>query len=195
MNDDPRLDHASELWRSQPVNLSITLEKSLLKHQRARHIRVLMGVGFTLMVCWMAVPFADILSTTDTFLERFAMLLMFVGCGYLLSQAHDLIFQLAKERSADGLSRASVEHYRSELAKLRDFSSGRIFWTRYLMLVPPYVLYFIATAISSQSGTSLWYNPGIPIAISLAVIPLNLWGARRAQRRIDMLTSALNESQ
>jgi hypothetical protein len=194
MNDDPLLDHASELWRSQPVNLPVELEKGMRKHQRRARARVIVAIGFTLMVCGLAIPFAEIITNARTFLERFSMLLMFSGTGYLLSQLHDLMFQLAKEKSASDLSRASVEHYRKELSRLRDFSSGRIFWTRYLMLIPAYLLFFTSTALSHEGKLSLWYNPGLPILIALSAIPLNLLGAHKAQKRIDALTSALNDT-
>jgi hypothetical protein len=195
MTDESPTTDPRSLWRGQASKSPLTLETVQRRGEKMRRSAARVSVVMTAACVGLTVPFAFILGNTHTFLERFSMLLMFVGIGYLLSQVHRPWIEMRTE-SAGPLNpnSTSIEYYRSELARLRDFSSGRVFWSRYLMFIPGYVLYFTARTIAHPNAVQMkWVLIGA-LLISLAAIPLNLFGARGAQRKLDEVDRLLQEN-
>lgn len=195
MLDESPTNDPRSLWRGQASRSPLTLETVQRRGEKMRRSAARVAVVMTATCVGLTALFALILGNTHTFLERFSMLLMFVGIGYLLSQLHRPWIEMRTESGAPSKPNStSIEYYRSELARLRDFSSGRVFWSRYLMLIPGYVLYFIARTIAHPNAIQMqWMLVGV-LLISLAAIPMNLLGARRAQRKLDEVDRLLQEN-
>lgn len=198
MNDDSVVNDARVIWQSQPITLPIALEQCVLKFERLQRRRRRAALVLTAGCLGLAVPFAFMLAEIHSYLERIGMLLMFIGIGYLVRQLHDFWLNAPDRRvpgMGGGLDRASVDHYRSELERLRDFSRGGIFWSRYAMLIPGYLAFFTGLAIANPQLTAPKVTLAIAILASVAAIPLNLGGARRLQKKIDEINRILRENE
>ncbi len=90
---------------------------------------------------------------------------------------------------------ASMEAYRNELERQRDFHRGIWLWSRVVAMVPGYLLFCIAGAIvhpviaRQMAGIVLVY-----LILGVLAVPLNLRRARGYQRRIDELDALESEA-
>lgn len=103
---------------------------------------------------------------------------------------HDLsaVSSAWKERAGRPEPPASVDFYRVELGRQRDFQSGMQFLWRFLALIPGYVLFCVGRAIAAPDATAglAWVIVLLFVFLLLA-IPLNLGIAQKYQRQIEEL--------
>lgn len=195
MVDDSSADEARALWQGQPATKLLTLPQVQRRGERMRRTLRVTAVLMTVMCIGLTVPFAFILADTHTFVERLGALLMFVGIGYLLSQLHRPWIEMRTPSATPAKPNStSIEYYKSELERLRDFSTGRVFWSRYAMLFPGYLIYFVGRTVANPKDTEMKFVLIAALIISIAAIPLNLYGARGAQKKVDEVNRLLQEN-
>ncbi|HEV7428532.1 MAG TPA: hypothetical protein VGQ46_19420 [Thermoanaerobaculia bacterium] len=131
--------------------------------------------------CWMIVG----LNT----LQMTGAVLTICGVGYLAWQIRDNRFRALPVDASD-----TVEHFRCELARQRDFHRGLRFWLRLLVFVPGPLVFFAGFAQAHPEVAGIIRFQTITFAVlATAAIPLNLWIARRYQRQIDALARLQEE--
>jgi hypothetical protein len=81
---------------------------------------------------------------------------------------------------------ACTAFYRTELERQRDFHRGPSFWSRLVIGVPGYLLFFIGFAMAQpELARGLAAIAGTFIVLSILAVPLNLRLSRKYQRQID----------
>jgi hypothetical protein len=117
-------------------------------------------------------------------LQRIGSVLTVVGVAYLLIQ-----LRLRPARTMlDAGETESVQFYRAELERQRDFHRGGWLWSRAIAIIPGPVAFLVGFARAYPTlGTLIWLELAIlPLALVVGM-PLNLRLARQYQRRIDAL--------
>jgi hypothetical protein len=130
-------------------------------------------------------------------IQRIGALLTVLGMGYLVYQVR--LNQLQKREAGITVAKvgkeASVDFYRAELQRQRDFHCGIWFWSRLVMIVPGPLVFFVgfelaypvlATYIRWEAATFLFF--------AALAIPLNLRLARKYQKQIEELETLMKES-
>ena len=179
-------DQAAEPFKMSSDTLRIRLARLERKIQRTRRRRFAgYGVGLFLIAAFIK-NFLDF----PTILERVGAVLTILGTGYLMYQVHQI--QGRKGWSVlsgaqDG-NTASFAYYRAELSRMRDFHCGRLFWTRLAVFLPGPLVFSAGFTVAHPEllKSNIW-NVVFFLALGALAIPLNLWLARRYQRRIDEL--------
>ncbi len=178
-------DQATEPFKMSSEDIHNRLGKLEKKIQRARGRRFAgYGVGIFVIAAFIK-NFLDF----PSLLERIGAVLTIFGTGYLIYQLRQT--QGRKGWSAlsggDG-STTSFAYYRRELERMRDFHRGRLFWTRLVVLLPGPLVFCAGFTVAHPEllKSNLW-NGALLLTFATLAIPLNLWLARRYQRRIDEL--------
>jgi hypothetical protein len=123
-------------------------------------------------------------------LQMTGSVLTICGVSYLAWQIRANRFRALPIDASD-----TVEHFRRELARQRDFHRGSRFWSRLLGFVPGPLVFSAGFAQAHPEVAGIIRFQIITFAVlAIAAIPLNLRIARRYQRQIDAL-ARLQEKQ
>jgi hypothetical protein len=125
-----------------------------------------------------------------TLLERIGCLLTVLGAAYLIYEIYVNQQQIkAASASAEKMGTAnSIEFYRAELVRQRDFHSGIWFWSRLLIFTPGPLIFTVGFAIAHPARAGISHIDAIAFLVLIVLaIPLNLRVARRYQCQIDQL--------
>jgi hypothetical protein len=181
------MNEEQQLWQSQsegtgPMSID-ELRKRLQELERKMRARTRGGYlvcGFLVLasIWWMTL-------IPNAFNQIGSVLTVF-GVGVLAWQIHSV--RTRTNAAAESGTRASLEFYRDELRRQRDFHRGRSFWTRLLALIPGPILVLLGFHQANHNLAGMLIVEGITFALLLlAAIPLNLTLARRYQRQLDTL--------
>jgi hypothetical protein len=135
-----------------------------------------------------------------SFILIFPNTLQRVGSGLTVASALYMAYQLYERRnsklpSGAGLS-ACTAFYRKELERQRDFHRGICFWSRFVILVPGYILFCIGFAMAyPELARGLAAIAGGFIVLCILALPMNLKLSRKYQRQIDEVDALPKESQ
>lgn len=197
MTADTRPIDPRDIWqadgtgagRLSPGELRARIDR-LARTTRRRNYGALVVCAIVLAICvwlflWIGEPLA-----------RIGALLIVVGIGTIVFQvrANQGSEQAAVRRASQMGETASVEFYRADLERQRDFHSGRRLWTRLLLFAPGPLIFFagFARAHPEVAGT-IRLEAIAAVALLIAAVPLNLWLAHGYQRQLDQLNLLLKD--
>jgi hypothetical protein len=128
-------------------------------------------------------------------LQKVGAVLSIFGIGYLAWQIRQSRFRgAAAGQSGDT---ASLDHFRTELARQRDFHRGATFWSRMIAFAPGLLIFLVGFAQAQQAHPKvvriIHFEIISCVFFIIAAIPLNYWMARRYQRQIDELSRLQEE--
>lgn len=118
------------------------------------------------------------------------------GAGYILYQVR--LYHLNRKTAVANAARTgvavSVEFYRAELQRIRDFTCGLWLWSRALMILPGPLVFLIGLQVSFP-GIEPFVYAEIALFVILLVmaVPINLRISRKYQREIDQLNNLQTE--
>jgi hypothetical protein len=162
----------------------------LARTTRRRNYAALVVCGVVLAVCvWWFLWIDDPLA-------RVGSVLTAVGVGTIVFQvrANQMSEQAAVRRASQMGETASVEFYRADLERQRDFHRGRWLWPRLLLLAPGPQILFVGFARAHPEVAATIRLEALAAAILLlAAVPVNLWLAHGYQRQLDQLNRFLKE--
>jgi hypothetical protein len=164
--------------------------QQLARITRRRNYGALIVCAIVLAVCvwwflWIDDPIA-----------RIGSILTAAGIATIVFQvrANQRSEQAAARRASRMGETASVEFYRADLERQRDFHRGPWLWTRLLLLVPGPQMFFVGFARAHPEVAATIRLEAIAAAMLLvAAVPVNLWLANGYQRQIDQLNRFLKE--
>lgn len=130
----------------------------------------------------------------QTLMERIGSLLTALGAAYLVSEIYlnhrQTKASLASAKETAGTN--SIEIYRTELVRQRNFHNGIWFWSRLLIFTPGPLIFTIGFAIAHPALARISRIDAIAFLVLVVVaIPLNLRWARKYQCQIDELDKLL----
>jgi hypothetical protein len=174
-----------------PTNASISehsdipqATQKLAKIVRRRNVK---GYSASFVVMAAFTWYFFILSNT---IQRVGSLLTVLGAGYLVYQL--FLNQLQQRESAITLAKMgnapSLESYRVELRRQRDFHKGSRFWSRLLILIPGPMVFLVGLEITHPAFATFIRLEGLAFLLLAAIaVSLNLRKARLYQRQIEQL--------
>lgn len=178
-----------DVWQNQNLeSFRMTLDEirkknELLDGRIRRRNSIGYAIGFFEIV-W----FSIFVFIVPNLVHRIGYFLLALGCGYMVYQL--LLNQLQKRaaviRAAKMGNAASIEFYRAELERQRDFHRGSRFWSRLVMLALGPLLFFGFAIAHPQSDRFLWLVVSALLLVLLVrAVPLNLRRARKYQAQIN----------
>ena len=179
-----------ELWQGQasgsPPSVNDLQARIARLHRRTR-VRTYSGLAacgivFAGTIWW--------LTTVDDPLARTGAVMTAIGVLYMAAQAAAHRTGGRRAAGATDLGRtSSLDHHLGELARQRDFHSGRALWTRLLIFAPgPLVFAAGFSRARPEMAHSMWFQTALFVFLLMAAVPFNLRLARSFQRQIDELT-------
>jgi hypothetical protein len=125
-------------------------------------------------------------------IQRVGSLLTVLVAGYLVYQLCSN--QLQQRESAITLAKMgntpSLESYRVELQRQRDFHKGSRFWSRLLIMMPGPFIFLVGIEIAHPESATFIRLEGLAFLLLAAIaVPLNLRKAHQYQRQIELLDS------
>jgi hypothetical protein len=195
VTDQTKPDEAKELWQSQKLegrNMSVEqIRARVAKLGRIVRRRNLIG-GFACITVLLS--FSYFAMGSVNLLERTGSALTALGAAYIGIQ---LIRRKMGVRSVGTFrtqANPSVQFYRSELERQRDFHRGVWLWSRLLVLIPGPVLFLVGVANANPSQMKLMVLVAICMFTLLIIaIPRNLRLADQFQRELEDLDSSVGE--
>lgn len=193
MGDEFSPDDVRNAWQNNnlpPFRMSpAEIRKRIEQFDKMIRRRKLKGYG----VCVAAIAGNLVLFFTfSNLVARIGALLTAWGAGYILYQVR--LYHLNRKAAAATAARkgtvVSVEFYRAELQRLRDFTCGIWLWSRALMILPGPLVFMIGLQFS-YPGLELFIYAEMALFLTLLTIaiPLNLRISRKYQLEIDELES------
>jgi hypothetical protein len=188
-----KADDVQKIWQDQPLEgMTMSLKQvheRIEKLSRIVRRRNLIG-GFSCITVLLGFSyFFSVLNGANERIERIGAALTAVGAGYIMYQ---LVSGKMRRRSAiaENQAQASVDFYRSELQRQRDFHQGMWLWSRMLIFAPGPVIFLVGMAQTSPMGIkSALIEGAIVVALLIAAVPRNLRLAKGFQRELDALNS------
>jgi hypothetical protein len=133
-----------------------------------------------------------------SFILFFPNLMQRIGSGLTVVAMLFMMYQVLarRPREVPGETDASicVVAYRAELERQRDFHRSWWFWSRWVIMLPGFVLFCLgfSTAHPETASINHWTLFSF-VALAIAAIPLNLGLACKYQRQIDELDALPKE--
>jgi len=181
-------DDLKGLWKelaSNPVEVSPEdLRREAGKLRNFVRLRNAFVVG---VCCFIIVAYCVFAYRSPTTLERIGAVLSIAG-------AANVIVQFLRRRSRkmpESGAIESIHFYRTELERHRDFHRGKGIISWLLPLLPGPILFNVAFAVDRPMFAPIveLQMAGF-LVIAALVVPVNLWFARKYQRRIDALDAS-----
>jgi hypothetical protein len=178
--------HVTDLWQRQTAEgFRLTSEEIQMKLQTLESKLRARTRSAYLVSAFLIIGFSGI-----AFFER--DLLMRLGCAATIVAVGFLTFQAHRSRFGAGdapqMELPSLDSLRNELQRQRDFHRGKWFWSRFALLAPAGLLFYIAFARAHPELIRIIRFEIVSfVLILLAAIPLNLRLAKKYQRQIDEL--------
>lgn len=188
-SEDPR-----KLWREQPLegrSMSLKEVHSRIEKlgRQVRRRNLIGGIASITVLLGFAYFFSIVPDST----ERIGAALTVIGAGYLMYQL--ILVKMKERRTAESEAQveASVAFYRSELQRQRDFHQGIWFWSRLVVFTPgPFIFCIGLARVDPANVKIVVVEAALAAMLVIAAIPLNLRRARKYQREIDALDSAVS---
>jgi hypothetical protein len=198
MNGDNSPTNLQDVWQTQPQSsFELSPEKLHCLRKKLRRA-LLIRDGTAWLVCvfeifwfawalvWLPQPFI-----------RFASALVILGMAYLSGQIWlDQRSRTASRIRAEASGNVnSLDFFRSELERQREFHRGAWFWSRLAALTPGLLVFGIGGIVLYPWPDSLvgWSITGVTVLVVPLAIWMNLKNSKAYQRQIDRLDS-LRES-
>jgi hypothetical protein len=178
--------HVTDLWQQQTAEgFRLTSEEIQMKlHTLESRLRARTRGGY-LVGAFLIVAFGTWSVFEHDLLMRLGAAATIVAVAFLTVQVHRRRFRAV---DAPQMELPSVEYLRNELQRQRDFHRGKWFWSRFLLLAPAGLLFFIAFARAHPELIRIIRFEIVSfVLIILSAIPLNLRMAKKYQRQIDEL--------
>jgi len=191
MADEFSSEDVRDVWQKQDsesfrMSLDEIRKKSELLDSCIRRRNLIgLAIGF-FEVVWFSV-FVFIVPNLG---HRIGYFLLALGCGYLVYQffLNKLQKRAAVIRAGEMGNKVSIEFYRAELGRQRDFHRGSRFWSRLVMLALGPLVFFGLAIAHPQNDRFLWLVVSASLLLLLLrAVPLNLRRARKYQAQINEL--------
>jgi hypothetical protein len=180
-----------DVWQKQNsesfrMSLDEIRKRSELLDNRIRRRNLIgLAIGF-FEVVW----FSVFVFIVPNLVHRIGYFLLALGCGYLVYQL--LLNKLQKRatvvRAGEMGNKVSIEFYRAELGRQRDFHRGSRFWSRMVMLAIGPLVFFGFAIAHPQSDRFLWLVvSALLLLLLIRAVPLNLRRAQKYQAQIKEL--------
>jgi hypothetical protein len=162
----------------------IRKRSELLDNRIRRRNLIGLAIGF-----FEAVWFSVFVFIVPNLVHRIGYFLLVLGCGYLVYQLLlNKLQQAAVVRAGEMGNKVSIEFYRAELGRQRDFHRGSRFWSRMVMLALGPLVFFGFAIAHPQSDRFLWLVvSALLLLLLIRAVPLNLRRAQRYQAQIKEL--------
>ncbi len=193
MSDELFHDDVQGAWQNQnvaPFRMSLDeIHKRIEKLDKKIHRRN--SVGY--LACFFVIAINILLLFIfPNLIERIGSVLIVLAAGYFvyeirLSQRHKKADAATPAKMG---STSSVEFYRAELQRQRDFHCGIWFWSRLVIFSPGPLVFMIGFQITHPELAAI-VNAEIACFLTLIAlaVPVNLKIARKYQRQINELES------
>lgn len=131
-------------------------------------------------------------------IQRVGAVLTILGAGYFVYQFR-WNWRLSRESAITAAktgSAASIEFFRTELQRQRDFHRGIWLWSRLVIFVPGPLVFIAGFEIAHpEIATAIRADAAAFLLLAALGIPLNLRLASRYQKQIDALEGVQEEGQ
>jgi len=176
-----------DLWKQQEQqHVRISPDELRKKSTRLqRRVRIGLVAGL-LASAFVLVSFTNLALQMPDWPRRIGAGLTAIVGAYFIQQ---LIQNRMRKTPADLSNSASVDFYRQELERQRDFHQGWRFWSRLAAFYPGYLLFCWGYAVEEPASAHsfAWIAVTVLILGPVAIV-LNLRKARIYQQRIDEIT-------
>jgi hypothetical protein len=182
-----------DLWKRQDLQpIRMSPEELRKKSRRLKNnVRVRTVCGF-LAAAFVFVSFTTLAVQMPDWPRRFGASLTAVAAFYFIYQ---VLQGRSKNAPSDLGTSASVDFYRQEIERQRDFHQGWRFWTRAAALYPGYLLFCWGSAVAEPASAHAFAWIAVTAIVLGAVgIALNLAKARKYQRLIGEMDSTVANS-
>jgi len=180
------------LWQTQPLeSFQMSLEQLRKKGKRLNRV-LLIRDSTVWVVCLFEIGwFAWILTIAPQLVAKIGSILIMFGMAFMNGQVW--LDQRNRRRSLQRAETSgnvnSLDFFRSELVRQREFHRGLWFWSRMAALYPGLLVFGIGCIVVFPSPDNL---VGYAItAVALILFPLSIWlnlsKSRKYQREIDTL--------
>ena len=196
MSDSP-FTELQEIWHQQeaePSDLSldaIRLRSALLERRGKRAM-----FDAILTFVFMAAGFTGFMVLFDNTLLRAGSTLTIIAIGLIAIQAGGMRREerLAAEHYAENGLQSTTGFFRSQLERRRELHRGWRFWTRWLVLLPGPMAFFVGFAQARPDLRLMILFEFLTFLFAIGVaIPLNRRASRNYDRRLKAL-DRFNES-
>ena len=181
------------VWQNQKPEGNLALAEEIPKRicQLDKKIRRRSRIGFAL--CFFVIAyFSCLFLIFPSVIQRIGDLLSILGAGYLVYELRlDQVQKKKAEVSAAKMGNAaSVDYYRAELQRQRDFHCGIWFWSRLVIFVPGPLVFMVGLQLAYPvlAIYMCWVEAAFLFFAGLG-IPLNLRLAHKYQKQIEELDS------
>lgn len=181
-------DDLKGLWRELASNpVEVSPDKLRRDARRLRNFVRLRNTFVVGVCCFIIVAYSVFAYRSPTTLERIGALLAIAGAANVIVQ----FLRRTSRKLPEAGAIESIHFYRAELERHRDFHRGRGIASWLLPLLPGPILFNIAFAVDRPMFAPIveLQMAGF-LVIAALVVPVNLWFARKYQRRIDALDAS-----
>jgi hypothetical protein len=183
----------SELWKRQDLQPArIPLEELRKRASRLKNkvrIRTISGLLASVLVFICFVYLAFQMPDAP---RRLGASLTAVAVVYFIYQ---LLQGRSKTAPFDLGTSASVDFYRQEVERQRDFHQGWRFWTRAAALYPGYLLFCWGSTVAEPASARVYVWIAVTaIVLGAGGVALNLAKARKYQRLLDEMDSTVDST-
>jgi len=190
MNDSP-LTELQELWRQQdaePSDLSleaIRLQSAILERRGKRAM-----LDAALIFIFLAAGFIGLMVLFHNPLLRVGATLTSVAFGLIALQTRTMRLKerAAAEHTAENGLQSTISFYRSQLERRCERHRGLPFWSRWLVLLPGPITFFLGFAQARPDLRPMILFELLTFLIAMAAaIPLNRRASRNCESRLEAL--------
>lgn len=181
-------EDAIDVWQQQspePFRMSSDDIRTKITHlDEKTHKRNVSGyIGLFIVIA----GFTGFLFLFTTPVQLIGSFLTILGAGYQIFELRrDQLLKPSAATTAAGKADTSIDFYRADLERQRDFHRGIQFWSRLVTFIPGPVVFCVGIALAQPRSAWFFYMPAAMFVISGALaIPENLKLAREYQRQID----------
>ena len=180
------------LWQSQPQESFQMSVEELRKKRKRLHRGLLIRDSTVWIICLFEIAwFAYVLVVVPQLVVRIGSVLIMLGMAFLNGQIwlDQRRRRKSQERAEASGNVNSLDFFRSELVRQREFHRGLWFWSRMAMLIPGMLVLSIgAIFVFPWPDNLVGYSVASVTAILIPVASwLNLSQSRNYQRQIDAL--------
>jgi len=181
-----------ELWQRQALTTFVMSPEDLRRKLKRLNRNLLIRDATVWIVCVFELAwFTGCFIVMPQRVAKVGSVLIAVGMAYMLGQ-----IWLDQRRSRASHTAAqqsgnvnSLDFYRTELERQREFHRGIWFWSRMAVLFPGLLVFGIGAIVVFPWPQNLagWVVTGVTVAIAPISIRLNLTKSRNYQRELDRL--------
>jgi hypothetical protein len=184
------LGSATALFRDLEAPMNDPRDVFLRTQQLLKKIRRRTLMGYAVLFI-LALSFGSFVFIVPNTLQRIGACLTVAAILYM---AYQLYESRCRDLPSETDLSACWNFYRAELERQRDFHRGKLFWLRFVIIIPGYLLFCIGFAIARPELAPILAAIMVCfVALLIVAVPNNLRCSRKYQRQIDELDALPKE--